>query len=77
MGAILMSFLNLCLTIAIIILIVMVILWVVKWMGVSIDPDVYKWGRIVVGLLILIAIVGWLLGVLGFAHISAFPIMRW
>jgi hypothetical protein len=70
MEAILMSFLHLCFYIAVVILIVLVIVWGFKWAGVSIDPDVYKWGKIVVGLLILIAVVGWLLSVLGTVSFS-------
>jgi hypothetical protein len=64
--AILLSFLNLCLYIAIICLIAYVIVWVIQgFFGWSIDPNVYKFGQIVVALLCLIAIVMWLGGVLG------------
>ncbi len=64
--SILISFLNLMLYIAIIILIAYVILWVVQgFMGWTIDPNVLKFGKIVVALLCLIAIVVWLSGVLG------------
>jgi len=34
-------------------------------MGVGIDGNVLKWGRIVVGLLCLIVVASWLLGMLG------------
>ena len=64
--AILISFLNLMLYIAIIILIAYVILWVIQgFMGWAIDANVLKFGKIIVGLLCLIAVVVWLAGVLG------------
>ena len=64
--SILISFLNLLLYIAIIILIAFGIRWLlVSFMGVTIDANVDKWARIVVGLLCVIAIVVWLAGVLG------------
>jgi len=63
---ILISFLNLLLYIAIIILIAFGIRWVlVSFMNVTIDANVEKWARVVVGLLCLIAVVVWLAGVLG------------
>jgi len=63
---ILISFLNLMLYLAIIILIAYVILWVIQgFMGWTIDANVMKFGKIVVALLCLIAIVVWLSGVLG------------
>ncbi|UPT99194.1 hypothetical protein J4G48_0014580 [Bradyrhizobium barranii subsp. apii] len=64
--SILISFLNLLLYLAIIILIAYAIKWVITgFLGWSIDPMVYKWAQIVVGLLCIIAIVVWLAGVLG------------
>jgi hypothetical protein len=36
------------------------------FLGWTIDPMVYKWAQIVVGLLCIIAVVAWLAGVLGF-----------
>lgn len=64
--AILISFLNLLLYIAIIIFIAFVIVWVIQsFMGWSIDANVMKWGKVIVGLLCLIAVVMWLSGVLG------------
>jgi hypothetical protein len=63
---ILISFLNLMLYLAIIILIAYVIVWVIQgFMGWTIDANVMKFGKIVVALLCLIAIVVWLSGVLG------------
>ena len=64
--SLLISFLYLMLYIAIICLIAYVILWVVQgFFGWQIDPNVLKFGKIVVALIILIAIVVWLAGVLG------------
>lgn len=63
---ILLSFLNLLLYIAIVILVAYLILWVVRdWFQVTIDANVLKFAKIVVGLICLIAIVVWLSGVLG------------
>jgi hypothetical protein len=65
-GALLLSFLNLCLTIAIIILVAFVILWVLTSLfGITLDGNVLKWGKIVVVLLCLIPIVAWLLSLIG------------
>jgi len=63
---ILLSFLSLLLYIAIIIFVAFCIVWLIQgFMGWTIDPQIYKWGQIIVGLLCLIAIVTWLAGVLG------------
>ena len=63
---ILLSFLNLCLYIAIICFIAYVILWVVQsFFGWSVDANVIKFGKIIVALLCLIAVVAWLVSVLG------------
>jgi hypothetical protein len=63
---ILISFLNLLLYLAIIIFVAYVIVWLIRgFMGWAIDPNVYKFGQIIVGLLCIIAIVVWLSGVLG------------
>jgi hypothetical protein len=65
-GALLIGFLNVCLTCAVIILIAFVILWVLTSLfGLSIDGNVLKWGKIVVALLCIIVIVSWLLSILG------------
>ena len=64
--SILISFLNLMLYIAIIVFVAFVILWVLtSFMGIAIDANVLKWGKVIVGLLCLIAVVVWLAGVIG------------
>ena len=64
--SILISFLELLLYIAIIILIAFAIRWLITgFLGWPMDPMVYKWAQIIVGLLCIIAIVVWLAGVLG------------
>jgi len=64
--SILISFLNLLLYLALIILIAFAIRWVlVSFMGWSLDANVEKWARVVVGLLCVIAIVVWIAGVIG------------
>ena len=70
---ILISFLYLCLHIAIIILVAVGIVWLLKLVfNITIDGEVYKWGKIVVALLVIIAIVVWLAGVLGGSPIYSF-----
>ncbi|WLB66046.1 hypothetical protein QIH96_13140 [Bradyrhizobium japonicum] len=74
---ILISFLNLLLYLAIIILIAYAIRWLITgFLGWPIDPMVYKWAQIVVGLLCIIAVVVWLVGVLaggpGLPHFWAY-----
>jgi len=65
--SLLISFLYLLLHIAVILLVAFGIVWLVKWIfGISIDPEVYKWGKIVVVLLIVITIVVWVAGVMGY-----------
>ena len=64
-GAVLLGFLNVCLYCAIIILVAFAIKWVLEQLfGWTLDGDVLKWGKIVVALLCLIAIVAFLLGLL-------------
>jgi hypothetical protein len=64
--ALLISFLNLLLYLAIIILVAYAIRWVITgFLGWPIDPMVYKWAQIIVGLLCIIAIVVWVAGVVG------------
>ena len=64
--SILISFLYLLLYIAIIVFVAFAIRWViVGFLGWPIDANIDKWGRIIVGLLCLIAIALWLSGVLG------------
>jgi uncharacterized membrane protein (DUF485 family) len=64
--AILISFLNLLLYIAIVVLIAFVIRWVItSLLGWSLDANIEKWGRVIVVLICVIAIVIWLSGVLG------------
>lgn len=72
---ILISFLYLLLHITVIVLIAALILWVLKWLGVGIDPLVYKCGQAVVVLLIVIAVVIWLAGLLGYS--TGYPYLRW
>lgn len=75
--SILISFLNLLLYIAIIIFIAFVIMWVIQsFMGWSIDANVLKWGKVIVGLLCLIAVVIWLASVLGGASFPHFFVYR-
>lgn len=64
---ILISFAYLLLYIAIVIFIAFCIVWLIQsFMGWSIDANVYKWGKVIVGLLCIIAVLVWLSGLLGF-----------
>ena len=65
--SLLISFLYLLLHIAIILIIAACIVWVLRWMGIAIDPLVYKIGQAIVALLIIIAVVVWLSGALGWS----------
>jgi hypothetical protein len=70
----LVSFLFLLLYIAVILFIAYIILYVVRdWFQIGIDPMVLKFGKIIVGLICLIAIVIWVAGLLGHA---SFPVPR-
>jgi hypothetical protein len=62
-AAIFLSFLQLLLYIAIIIFIAYAILWILNWAGISISGEMLRWGRVIVGLLCIIAVVGWLISV--------------
>jgi hypothetical protein len=64
--SILLSFLSLMLYIAVICLVAYIIVWVIEgFFGWGIDANVMKFGKIVVALLCLIAVVVWLTGVVG------------
>jgi hypothetical protein len=66
LGGVLLSFLYLLLYIAGVCIVAYVIVWLITgFLGWSIDANVYKWGQIFVGLLIIIAIVAWILSVVG------------
>ncbi len=63
---IIVSLLELLLYLAVIIFVAYAVVWIIQgFMGWAIDPMLYKWGQIIVGLLCLIAIVAWLGGVIG------------
>jgi hypothetical protein len=66
METILISFLYLLLHLTVIIFIAFCIVWVFKLAGITIDADVLKWGRIIVILLCVIAVVIWAASLLGY-----------
>ena len=75
--SILISFLYLLLYIAIIIFVAFAIRWVlVTFIGIALDPNIDKWGRIIVGLLCLIAVVVWVAGVVGMGGGLPHPYFR-
>jgi len=64
--SILISFFELLLYIAIIVFVAFAIRWAITSIfGWSLDADVEKWGRIIVGLLCLIAVIVWLASIFG------------
>lgn len=66
MAAILLGFLQVCLTCAVIILVAFAIVWVLgSVFGVTLDGNVMKWGKIVVALLCIIVIATWLFSLIG------------
>lgn len=75
LGTVLVSFLEVLLTVAIVILIAFCILWAAKVFIGGIDPQVEYWGRIVVGLICLIIVVTWLLSLFGLVAYP-FPTFR-
>ena len=64
-GSLLIGFLTALLYCAIVILIAFAFVWGMRVLGVSIDGEVYKWGKIVIGILCVIIMLTWLLGALG------------
>lgn len=78
-AAILMGFLNVCLYCALVILIAFVIVWAWQAFFGLIDANVFKWGKIVVGLLCLLVVVSWLLSLLGGGPVWSGPFQfgRW
>lgn len=66
MGGIIIGFFQMALYCAVIIFVAFLFVWGLKYfLGVDLDPNVYKWGKIVVGLLCFIAFLLWLFSVLG------------
>jgi hypothetical protein len=65
MSGVLVGFLQMLLYCAIVIFIAFAIAWAWQTFIGPIDANIYKWGRIIVGLLCLIAFVIWLLSLLG------------
>jgi len=65
LGALIIGFLYALLYCAIIILIAFAFVWGLSFIGVAIDGNVMKWGKVVVGLLCVIVMLSWLLGALG------------
>lgn len=67
-GAVLLGLLHVILYCAIVVLVAFAIRWLIVFAAGSVDANVDKWGRIVVILLCAIAIVAWLLSLLGIVH---------
>lgn len=67
LGTIIIGFLTALLYCAIIILVAFAFVWALRFLGVEIDGNVYKWGKVVVGLLCIIVMLTWLLSALGLA----------
>lgn len=66
LGSLVVGFLTAVLYCAVIILVAFAFVWVMQAVfGIAIEGNVYKWGKIVVGLLCAIILLTWLLGTLG------------
>ena len=69
MEGIVISFVYLLLHLAVIVFVAFVLQWLVtsdQVMGLKLDPNILKWGRIIVILLCVIAVMLWLGSVLGY-----------
>lgn len=69
MEGVVVSFLYLLLHLAVIIFVAVVLLWLItspQVLGMTLDANILKWGRIIVILLCIIAVVVWLLSVFGY-----------
>lgn len=66
MAGIVIGFFQMALYCAVIIFVAFLFVWGLKYfLNVDLDANVYKWGKIVVGLLCFIAFLMWLFSVLG------------
>lgn len=65
LSAVLMGLLYAALTCAIIIFVAWCIVWLFEFFGIGIKPEVLRIGKVIVGLLCIIVIVGFLLSLLG------------
>lgn len=65
LGGLLISFLYLLLQIAAVILVAYLTVWACRIFGLEIDGNVYRIGKVIVGLICLILVVVWLFSVLG------------
>ena len=59
-GAILISFIWLLVEIGLIIFVAYCVVWACSFFGLTIDGNVYKWGKVVIGLICLALVVTWL-----------------
>jgi len=69
MEGIIISFLYLLLHLAIILFVAFVLLWLItsdQVMGLKLDANILKWGRVIVILLCVIAVALWLFSLLGY-----------
>lgn len=78
LAALLISFVYLLLEIAVVILVAWAILWVLTAsIGIAVDGNVLRWGKVVVGLVCLLLVVTWLFSVLGgTVTVPHFPVVR-
>ena len=75
LGGVLVSFLEVLLTVALIIFIAFCIRWAALVFIGGLDPNVEYWGRVIVGLFCLIVVVSWLLSLFGLVTYP-FPTFR-
>lgn len=70
-----LGLLQVALICAIIIFIAWCIVWLASWMGVAIDGQVLRWGKIIVGLLCIIVVATFLFSLLGGAVYQPFHVI--
>lgn len=76
-SALLLGLLNVILYCAIVIFIAFVIMWLLNFVGVTLDANVLKWGKIIVALLCAIVILSWLFSAIGGVAAGPPLLFRW
>lgn len=74
-GSILIGFLTALLYCALVIFVAFLFVWGLRFVGVNIDGNVYKWGKVIVGLICVIILLSWLLSALGVASNRSFRVL--
>lgn len=77
LGSLVIGFLTAVLFCAVVILIAFIIVWVLQAVfGVTIEGNVFRWGKVVVALICVIVLLTWLFAALGGVAMPTFPRFR-